>query len=286
MVNVQLGEDSIYTDVSGFRQLLRFYEECRKFSHTKIYIQLDNVLWLDGNLCAILGALLYRLKKEQNLEFCIDADQVARKCGILFHNNFIPIDQNLSSYKKQSCIPYKGFYSKQKDEFMDYLEHELLVHPAMPKFSELTKEKLIDDLTEVYANIDKHAETDDPFFVCGQYYPRKEMLHFTICDLGVGFFKKINERKPDSIKSCGDAILWAVKGNSTKPDAPGGSGLKNLHEYLDGNLGGLQVYSGDAGWCSKTMKISTLFPTGITNLRNNFRGATINLEFSKKSLIS
>ncbi len=286
MISIHLGEDSIFTDFSGFRQLLRFYENCRQYHDTTIAIALDDVRWVDGNLCAFLGAILYRLNKENQLSFSIDAKQVSEKCGILFHNNFIPLDQNLRQYQKKSCIPYKGFLPKQKDEFINYLENELLVHAAMPKFADETKEKLIDDLTEVYANIDKHAETDDPFFVCGQHYVRQEKIHFTICDLGVGFYKKIKERKPDKINSDGDSILWAIEGNSTKPDAPGGSGLKNLHKYFDDNSGGLQIYTGDAGWCSKTMKAGSIYPNGVTSLRNTYIGSVINLEFNKKTLIS
>lgn len=286
MIEINLGEDSILTDFSGFRQLLKFYETCCKYEGTAVDIKLDDIRWIDGNLCAFLGALLYRLNKENQLLFSIDAKQVAEKCGILFHNNFIQIEQNLEQYHKKSCIPYKGFLPKQKDEFIDYLENELLVHSAMPKFTDETKEKLIDDLTEVYANIDKHAETGDPFFVCGQHYAQQQKIHFTICDLGVGFYKKIKERQPDKINSDGDSILWAIEGNSTKPDAPGGSGLKNLHSYLDENNGGLQIYTGEAGWCSKTMKAGSIYPNGITSLRNTYIGSVINLEFNKKSLIS
>jgi hypothetical protein len=286
VIEINLGEDFVYTDVSGFRQLLKFYQECRGYENSTIYIKLDNIQWIDGNLCAFLGALLFRLTKENKLNFAINAKQVSDKCGILFHNNFIPLEQNIKQYAKKSCVPYQGFYPKQKDEFLDYLENELLVHPAMPKLKNEIKEKLIDDLTEIYANIDKHAETGDPFFVCGQYYPSKGYLNFTISDLGVGFFKKIKELQPDKIHSCGDAILWAVAGNSTKLDAPGGSGLKNLNTYLDNNNGGLQILTGDAGWCSRTAKASLIFPNGITDLRNNYLGAAINLEFNKKTLIS
>ncbi|WP_040299329.1 hypothetical protein, partial [Arcticibacter svalbardensis] len=91
VINVHLGVDTIYTDVSGFRQLLSFYEECRKYSGNTIFISLDNVSWVDGNLCAFLGALLYRLNKENNLTFSIDAKQVSKKCNVLFNNNFIPL---------------------------------------------------------------------------------------------------------------------------------------------------------------------------------------------------
>lgn len=286
MIEINLGQDSIYTDFSGFRQLLKFHEECSKHNDTNIFINLDDVVWVDGNLCAVLGAILYKLSKERNLLFSIDADQVSNKCHVLFDNNFIPLKQDLRKYQVKTCIPYRGFLPKQKDDFVNYLENELLVHAAMPRFSDDIKNKLIDDLMEVYANIDVHAETGDPFFVCGQYYPKKEMIHFTICDLGIGFFKKINERQPEKVLSCGDAILWAIEGNSTKPDAPGGSGLKNLYQYLDSQNGGLQIYTGDAGWCSKTMKTGSIYKSGVADLRNFYCGASINLEFNKKSLLS
>lgn len=284
MIEISLGEDSIYTNITGFRQLLKFYEECKSFNNDKIFIKIDDIQWLDGNLCAFLGALLYRLKTDNNLEFSLNAHQVSQKFNVLFANNFLPITQNIKQYKKSTCIPFKGFLPNEKDEFIDYLDSELLVHPAMPKLEDNIKEKLIDDLIEVYGNIDKHAKTNLPFFVCGQYFPKQEILHFTICDLGVGFFPAINNKKPQII-TCADAILWAIDGNSTKLDAPGGSGLKNLHKYLYANQGGLQIYSGNAGWCSKTVG-SILYPLGITDLRNNYIGAIINLEFNKKTLHS
>jgi hypothetical protein len=286
IIDVFLGEDRIYTDVSGVRQLLAFYTNCQKYFGEVICIRLDNTQWLDGNLCALLGGLLFRLNKENGLTFSIDARQVSDKFRVLFNNDFLRIEQNTSQYKKSTCMPFKGFLPKQKDEFYKYLENDLLAHQAMPKLKEDIKEKLIDDLTEVYANIDKHAETADPFFVCGQFFSKREAINFTISDLGVGFFKKINEKQPEKVKNSGDAILWAIAGNSTKPDAPGGRGLKNLYDYLDNNHGGMQIYTGENGWCSKTMKTSELFKNGITELRNNYSGAVINLEFNKKSLTS
>jgi len=283
VIQISLGEDRIYTDVTGVRQILKFYSECKKYTNRIIYITLDNMTWLDGNLCAFLGALLYRLNMDNKLTFQMNAGQVSDKFKILFANSFLAIDQNMQQYKSESCMPFKGFLPKQKDEFFDYLDNEVFSHPAMPKLSPEIKEQLIGDLGEIYANIDKHAETDEPFFVCGQYYPAKHSLLFTISDLGVGFFKKIHEKQPDKIDTCGSAILWAIAGNSTKPDAPGGSGLKNLRTYLDDNGGGMQVYTGDACWCSKTVK-SVLYPDGINDLRNTYIGATINLEFNTKSL--
>jgi hypothetical protein len=282
-VKIYLGEDRIYTDATGIKQILKFFKECKEFKNCLVNINLDNVEWFDGNLCAFLGAMLYRLTIENNLTFTMDASQVSAKFGVLFANNFLPIDQNLQQYKIDSCLPFKGFYPKEKDEFYDYLDKDLFNHPAMPKLEHDVKEKLIDDLSEVYGNIDKHAETEYPFFVCGQYYPFKNTLNFTISDLGVGFFKKISLIKPKEIQNCGDAILWALAGNSTKEDAPGGSGLKNLCKYFKDNKGSMQIYTGDYGWSSETEN-SILYPKGVKELNHYYMGATINLQFNTKSL--
>ena len=283
---IYLGADKVYTDSVGIKQLLTFYDDCKQHTDANIQIKLDNLLWLDGNLCAFLGALIYRLKQENNLVFTMDAAEANRKCNVLFYNDFLPINQDLKLYNGSS-IPFKGFLPKQKDEFIDYLENELLNHKAMPAFTDETKEKLIDDLVEIYGNIDKHAETDNPFFVCGQAYPKQGLIRFSLCDLGVGFYKKIKEHKPEIIHGSGDAILWAISGNSTKPDASGGMGLKNLHQYLLKNSGGIQIYTGDTNWCSKTMEQQVIMkPKGMSILNKNFAGSLISLEFNKKSLLS
>lgn len=287
IIDIFLGEDNIYTDSVGIKQIMAFYADCKHHKDKTVIIRLDNLNWLDGNLCALLGALLFRLKNENNLTFKIDPNQVEAKCNILFHNDFLPLEEHSKTIKKSSCIPFKGFYPKQKDEFTDYLENDLLSHQSMPQFNSEIKEKLIDDLIEIYGNIDKHAQTDMPFFVCGQYFHKQGIIRFTICDLGIGFYEKIKQQQPEIIQSTSEAILWAVAGNSTKPDAPGGSGLKTLHEYLSNNKGGIQIFSIDANWCSKTMEQNVpLRPKGITQISNIFKGSVISLEFNKKTLLS
>ena len=283
-ITIFLGEDSIYTNATGIRQLLTFYYKCKQFNDVTIQIALDNIGWLDGNLCAVLGSLLYRLNKENGLSFLLDAKQVADKCNVLFYNNFLPVELTKGAKAKASCIPFRAFYVHQKDEFINYLSDELLVHPGMPKFSEETKDKLIDDLTEISGNIHKHAETNDPFFVCGQHYYKNGTVNFTVSDLGEGFFPKVKAAKPELIQTDGDAILWAVQGNSTKKDAPGGQGLKKLRQYFEANGGGMHIFTGANGWLSEQSE-SNLYKNGIVPLPNAYNGASINLIFNKKSLV-
>lgn len=282
-IKIPLGISSIYSDRSGINQLLDFYNNCNSYNNCIIEICIKNLQWFDGNLCAFLGALMYRLNKSNNLTFTIKEEHVQAKFDILFHNDFIPLDVKASD-KKKSCIPFRGFEVKDKDAFMDYVEFEVLKHTAMPKFSDAVIDKLLDDLGELYANIDKHAFSEMPFYMCGQFYPKSGIIKFTICDLGVGFLQNIHKLKPE-IGTYDQAIKWAVDGNSSKPDAPGGTGLIGLRKYCAANQGKLQIISGDYMWCSETFdQKPLLYPEGLLPLKHFFQGAIINLEFNKKVL--
>ena len=283
LIKISLGTDRILSDRSGINQLLHFHHNCLTYNNTTIEICLKNLHWVDGNLCALLGALLCRLNKTNKLWFTIKQEDVEAKFDILIHNDFLPLKLT-SAIKKKSCIPFRAFEVKDKDGFIDYVELEVLKHNAMPKFSDATIDKLIFDLSELYANIDRHAFTDMPFYMCGQYYPRSELVRFTICDLGVGFFENINKLKPE-ITNFGLAIKWAINGNSSKEDAPGGTGLIGLKNYCNQNGGKLQIISGDYMWCSETdVQKPLLYPEGLMPLKHFFQGAAINLEFNKKAL--
>ena len=282
-IKISLGTDRILSDRSGINQLLYFHYQCLSYNNTSLEICLKNLQWVDGNLCALLGAILYRLNKTNKLSFIIKQEDVEAKFDILIYNDFLPL-KIVKNSKRKSCIPFRGFEVKDKDGFIDYVELEVLRHNAMPKFSDITIDKLIFDLSELYANIDRHAFTNMPFYMCGQYYPRAEIVKFTICDLGIGFFENINKIKPE-ITTFGQAIKWAVNGNSSKEDAPGGIGLVSLKNYCNQNGGKLQIISGDYMWCSETEERKTIFyPEGIMPLKHFFQGAVINLEFNKKAL--
>ncbi len=276
-----LGSGHIGTSITGIKKLWDFHERAKKYKNRTIVISLDNIKGIDGNLCALFGIILYSLQRENNLVFTINAIDVAEKCDVLFANEFLKL--NTERPKDNDCVRFRAFYPNEKESFLNYLADELLVHKGMPELTELGREKIIDDLTELYGNIHKHAETKLPFFVCGQYFPKDEILKFTIADLGEGFFPKIKKVQPEQISTHTDAIQWAMNGNSTKPDAPGGKGLINIRNYLETNNGHIQVFSGYGGWQSLAgvkAQIETV------EMPYFCVGATINLIFSKNKLIS
>lgn len=278
---LSLGTGHIGTDFDGIQQLWKFYNKAKKYRDCDVLIKLDDLTGIDGNLCALIGVIVCSLFQENNLTFSISVKQVREKCEVLFANQFIDLVPENGVKDKWQSVKYRGFELDQKDDFINYLADELLSHEGMQDINELGKEKIIDDMTELYGNIHKHADTKLPFFVCGQYFPKEGVLKFTIADIGQGFFPKINQVQPNDIRSDIDAIDWAMNGNSTKTDAPGGKGLKNIRQYLTLNHGYIQVVSGTGAWQSTGDCAPETFI-----LPESTKGATINLIFSKNNLIS
>jgi len=283
--SIVLGQDRIFTDNTGTKQLFNFYHSCSSLNDCTIMVDLEDIHWIDGNMCAVFGAILFKLQKENNLNFTIDFHQVNTKCNVLFRNGFINLSEVQPENKSSSktTLPFKAFLPTDKDGFITYVYEELLTHTGMPKFNNDVLSKLADDLTELLSNINLHAETAYPFFVCGQYYPTAQRVIFTVCDLGVGFLPKINAKTKGNITTASESILWAVDGNTTKTDTLGGINLRRMKDYFLKSGGAIHIVTGDAYWSSDNIGTS-LYPSGIIPLLNPFVGTTIHLVFNKKTL--
>ncbi|MBK5247299.1 MAG: ATP-binding protein [Peptostreptococcaceae bacterium] len=98
---------------------------------------------------------------------------------------------------------------------------------------------------EVILNAAIHSESDSGVFVCGQFYPQKQRIDFTITDAGIGIPEKVSKYlRIDRLDSC-EAIKWALtEGNTTKGGVqPGGLGLKLIKDFIQINKGKLQIVS-------------------------------------------
>jgi hypothetical protein len=72
-----------------------------------------------------------------------------------------------------------------------------------------------------------------------------------------------------------DAIMWALKGNTTKKDVPGGLGLKSIQKFCDESQGKFEIISSGAYWNNYM-----LFP----NKAQPFCGTIVNIIFDCKNL--
>lgn len=281
---VSLSDSRIYTNVAGLHQIEKFYQRAKIYSDTKINIGVREMQWIDGNMSAMLGAALYRLHQEQNLSFTISFEDVKKKFPILFQNGLISTDAILLQHNaKTSTIPFKSFLPDDKDGFIKYVMEKLLVHDGMPEFKPTAMEKLLDDLAELCCNINLHSQTTEPFFVCGQYYPTVGKVIFTVTDIGKGFLPKIMTKTDGQISTSQEAILWAIDGNSSKTDAPGGIHLNKMKDFFLGHEGHMHIITGDAYYSTQHANNEDR-PNGIAKVDQQFMGSTIHLVFNKNLL--
>ncbi len=270
---------NIDTDYNGYKQLIGFYHFCRDFSNTTIHLDFYNLNWVDANLCALFDAILHKLIKEQNLTFATDMEYVRGRFDILFRNGFLS-DGSAAIDIQKSAVPNASFSCDDKDGFCGYINQQLIKHRGMPWMSSEIEEKIQDDLLEVFCNSHHHANTKDPFFVAGQYYPRLKTLKFTMVDLGDGFLPRIKTATNGEIQTDLEAIHWALSGKSTKlffDKTSGGLGITSMYDYVREHNGVLEIISGNGYW-SSTFSNTLIFKDG-RQIEKPFVGTMINLFF-------
>lgn len=239
---------AIKSTFTGFDVLSKFYLECQQYEGETILVSLKSVTFIDGNLCALLQAYMYRLGKERGLKFVFAENDIKSRFKVLARNGFFGEHYVLPDGYGTS-IRLHVFKQDEDERFITYVTEQLLSHEAL-KLDNTKRDAIADHFCEIFANVQNHAQTHLPIFACGQYFPNLRQLKFSLLDLGVGYFTPIHQYTRGAISNCQEAIHWAVNGNSTKslhlPNTPGGLGLKSIRKYCLENSGALHIASGDA----------------------------------------
>ncbi len=268
----------IRTNVDGHRQLNDFYAWANGYTNCRIELDWSNLFFMEANLSALLMAMISKLKMERKLSFYLDPTYLKGDMNIFWRNGlaqYIYRSANKPDDDRKSTIQARAFKIEHIDKFVDHIENDLLQHRGLENMQFLDKRRVKDSYFEIFTNYEIHAETTTPLLTCGQFFPESRELKFTLVDCGVGFLKKIaeqtfNDEKP--IRSAVDAIQWAVRGGTTKLDAVGGTGLKNILLYCKKSGGSFHIVSDGCYWC---------LDGGLTNftLSQPFLGTTIHLIF-------
>lgn len=263
------------TEYFGIQKLYDFYYEALQYHNVDIFLDFSGLRFLDGNLCALLQSMLYKLHKSNNVKFTTDFDHVYSKFDVLIRNGFIP-HETVGVDNRYSTVGLRQFYSTNPDDFISYIQNDLMNHRGL-NLSEDVTEKMMYCFIEIFSNIELHSKTSEPFFACGQYFPEQKILKFSIVDIGNGFLPAISAKTNQYIRTSYDAILWALQEkNTTKMDVPGGLGLTDLKNYFGQGNGQLQIVTGDAFWSSNFERHSIKYQ----NFPKQYCGTMINLLFS------
>lgn len=153
-----------------------------------------------------------------------------------------------------TTIKYRLFGADESsaDEFKRYINDSFQSGvKGLPQMSDPLLKEFRKSLFELYNNAVEHAESVLGVITCGQYFPQKRKLHFSIADLGIGIRSRI-QHSTGMLYNDEAAIEWAVSGNTTRTGPrPGGLGLRLLREFITLNQGRLIIVSGSGYWRQK-----------------------------------
>lgn len=269
MVTEILGTGGIRTDMPGYTKLVSFFERCKAHYNTEILIAFEHLTWIDANMSAMLMAIIQKLMVENSNSFFVDEEVIKQRFDILIRNGWLAGVEFVSKRDNKSAIKLTGFYPVEDVRFIQYIEQELLSNKNLGLNSEV-KGLLTDAFLELFCNVQKHARTESPVFACGQYFPSFRRLSFTLVDCGVGYFLPIKEFTKNRISTAKEAILWALEGNTTKTDAPGGLGLRRIQKFCAESGSTFSIITGGEYWTN-----TELFPLTV----KPFCGTVVNVIF-------
>jgi hypothetical protein len=219
-----------------------------------VLLDFANLNWLDANQCALLGAMLHDLREQRGLSFSVDGDVVRKRFAVLLQNGFLQ-DATDSKWMCNSTtsVQMQSFATTDTLGFESYVTNCLLQQPDMGTSCGATEQgNIVSHLLEVFTNVRRHAETERPLFVCGQYYPKTQQLKFSLVDLGRGYLGPIQDFTNRAqyqhigppVLLAENALRWALaEKNSSLPTRRGGVGLKVLRDYCIGRGGELHLSS-------------------------------------------
>jgi len=261
----------IHHDQAGFEALVCLWMQTKTCFLADISIDMTDATWFDADMCAAFGAILYCLGEAGNSVELINipllVESILSKNGFLSHYGREKIPDRWGT-----TIPYQRFDVKDDRYFAGYIEGELMYRPEMPKMSPGLLKKFRESIFEIFSNAVLHSQTEKGIFSCGQFFPKRNRIDFSVTDLGMGIRRNVKENIGLDLAP-EEAISWANTGHNTTKSGkiPGGLGLKLLCEFIDLNGGRIQIVS-DAGYWQRergrtvTARLSQPFPGTVVCL--------------------
>ena len=258
-------------DQAGYESLVGLFASADDCEFDQITVDLAKTSWFDADMCAAFGAILYHIGvfntvRLENIP--LNVEKILSKNGFLCSYGRKKLPDSWGT-----TIPYQRFDRKDDRYFGSYIEKEYVRRSEIPTMTPGLLKKFRESVFEIFSNAVLHSQTKLGIFACGQNYPKRSRLDFSVADLGIGIPRNVNETLGMNLPAK-LAIEWATQGsNTTKRGAiPGGLGLKLLTEFVDLNGGRIQIIS-DAGYWERSKGQSTL-----AQLAHPFPGTVVNIE--------
>ncbi len=272
---MRIALQDIRSEYEGFSRLILLHAQIKDLFGTQIEIDMARVSWFDANMCAPFGAILYKVSRHLNTVTLSNISSAVEK--ILSKNFFLShYGREIAQDTYRTTIEYKRFEPKDDRYFSAYIEKHS-VGKGIPQMTPGLLKKFRESIFEIFSNAVIHSETKLGIFSCGQFFPKKHRLDFSIADLGIGIQRNVQKKGRLNL-SVEQAIIWAIsEKNTTKTGPiPGGIGLKLLREFILKNEGRLQIVSDAGYWELSEGK------EGTRSFLEPFPGTVVNIEINTK----
>lgn len=256
---------NIDTSFSCYNQFINLYHELKDVEFDAVGLHLEG--WFGANMSAVLGGILDKVSVTNSIAISSRKSEIL---SILKKNSFLAnYGHRVMPDTNDTTIKYLKLKPVESRYFNSYIMTELLSRDALPEMTAALRKKIAESIYEIFVNAQIHSSTDY-IYTCGQFFPRKHKIEFTIVDTGIGFKNAINNRFNDALTSV-QAIKWAIKDkNTTKIDTPGGIGLSILAEFIKLNRGRFQIISDNGfyeyGASEQARFLDAPFPGTIVNM--------------------
>lgn len=180
-----------------------------------------------------------------------------------------------SQRPRSTVVPLTSFQAGESARFATYTQKNL-GNKGLPIMTPRLQRRVFEGIDELFTNFEIHSRSRPGAWACGQLFPQRGSLEFTLSDLGLGIPHIVNSAGHllDSPK----AIDWAMTGRNTtrSGDVPGGLGLKVLREFIALNQGSLTVVSYGGFWSEVAGK------RVMSHITNPFPGTAITIMVNTK----
>lgn len=261
---------TVRSNREGFECLGDLAKRTRNLFADELELDMSGVDFFDANMAAPLGAVLARVTDNFNAVEIVDAPDTVER--ILRKNRFLTRFRYKSlSDDNRTTVPFRRFRLSDEGAFEEYIRRQFR-GKGIPRMSKAARRVFEKKVFEVYQNAVIHSESQVGVFACGQFFPRKNRLDFTVADAGIGVRGAVRRYFRNSRISSIPALKWALKpSNTTKRGSqPGGLGLQFLQNFSRLNRGKLQIatrfafYEFNCG-AEDFQKMSASFPgTAVT----------------------
>lgn len=241
---MKLAVEPIPSSYKGFEHIAKLAHDSRDWFGNDVVLDFSRCPFFEANMAAVLFAVLARLRaRSNNVKLCKLQSKVTK---ILRRNHFLShFDIDTLPDTHRTTLPFAVFdVPVKRGKFHAYLADHMQ-GKDLPQMSDGAMQQFYRSLFEIFANAGEHSKSNLGIFVCGQFFPKKKRIDFTIVDAGVGIVENVRQYTQITDMTPNDAIEWALRsGNSTRTKShPGGLGFDFIKEFIHKNQGKLQIIS-------------------------------------------